>query len=502
MECRKVLNIIKNTVGAFLIKYWYFILICFILLLSAAFRIEVYFLDRQFWPDEAALAANVVDNNGFLWAFLPLNYFQIAPPLFLILTKIITSFFGASEMAFRFLPFLASLISIPVFYMLSKKFLNTKHAIIFANFLYAINFALIRYSSEFKQYSADILIFMLVLLWLSKLDVKDLTIQSILVLNIVFSLLFFISQPTVFLLFGLIAFTLLKNIKNYKFCLIGILPLAAVILYKIQMPSNVTAYMQQYWADGFISFCTIRQFLTENLNFFFYGIKCLKFLIPFIFIGFLIFLYKTYKMDAKVNKIFIFSLFGVVLASALHLYPALNRMILFLFPFVIIFISSVFDFKMKNVHFGKALTIFIIVFSLLFFILFDAKIICKNRNNIILDCCRGRDLAIILKENFNKDDILIISKFNECFYRYYAFLLNINIDNVIILNPPENRKFVEFLTAQMKIKLNLMIRITGYLFHVILWMLQYQKLFKTLKKPMWSRFYIVCIRHKIPIFIR
>ena len=110
MECRKVLNIIKNTVGAFLIKYWYFILICFILLLSAAFRIEVYFLDRQFWPDEAALAANVVDNNGFLWAFLPLNYFQIAPPLFLILTKIITSFFGASEMAFRFLPFLASLI--------------------------------------------------------------------------------------------------------------------------------------------------------------------------------------------------------------------------------------------------------------------------------------------------------------------------------------------------------------------------------------------------------
>lgn len=153
-------------------------------------------------------------------------------------------------------------------------------------------------------------------------------------------------------------------------------------------------------------------------------------------------------MDAKVNKIFIFSLFGVVLASALHLYPALNRMILFLFPFVIIFISSVFDFKMKNVHFDKALTIFIIVFSLLFFILFDAKIICKNRNNIILDCCRGRDLAIILKENFNKDDILIISKFNECFYRYYAFLLNINIDNVIILNPPENRKFVEFLTAQ------------------------------------------------------
>lgn len=438
-------------------KYWYFILICFILFLAIAFRAEIYFLNRQFWPDEAALAANIVCSKGFLWAFLPLEYFQMAPPLFLISTKIMACIFGLSEQVFRLVPFLVSLISIPVFYILSKKFLNSKRAIIFANFLYCINFALIRYASEFKQYSSDILIFMLVLLWCEKIDTDNLNLRHVLFISVIFSLLFFISQPTVFLLFGLIVYGLLKNIKNYKLCLTGLLPLILVILYKMQMLPDVSSYMQYYWADGFISLGNFWHFLAENLNFFFYEIKCLYFLCPLIFIGFFIVLYRVFVLcgagsqkGLKIGKILVLSMFGLFLAGVLHLYPILNRMILFLFPFIFIFIASVFDFRLKNARLDKLCTAFMAAFIILFLILFGLKIICKNRDDIIIDCCRGRDLTIILKENFKEDDILLVSKFNESFYKYYDALFNIN--DAVILNVPEDKNLINFLKKADKNK--------------------------------------------------
>ena len=83
----------------------------------------------------------------------------MAPPLFLACVKFLISVFGKSDIVFRFLPFLSSILSVFVFYKLSKTFLKSKAAIILANFLFAVNFSLIFYGSEFKQYSTDVLVF-------------------------------------------------------------------------------------------------------------------------------------------------------------------------------------------------------------------------------------------------------------------------------------------------------------------------------------------------------
>ncbi len=162
-----------NVFFDFLKKYWYHILIFAIIICAIVFRVEALRI-RESWWDEAALAYNFVENEGILWTFKPLAHFQMAPPLFLILTKFVTSIFQGTEWSYRIIPFLSSIISIPVFYILSTKFLTQKRAVIFANFLYAVNFALIRWATEFKQYSGDILIFMLVFLWLNNFDKKEL----------------------------------------------------------------------------------------------------------------------------------------------------------------------------------------------------------------------------------------------------------------------------------------------------------------------------------------
>ncbi len=421
-----------NVFFDFLKKYWYHILIFAIIICAIVFRVEALRI-RESWWDEAALAYNFVENEGILWTFKPLAHFQMAPPLFLILTKFVTSIFQGTEWSYRIIPFLSSIISIPVFYILSTKFLTQKRAVIFANFLYAVNFALIRWATEFKQYSGDILIFMLVFLWLNNFDKKELQgLKGGVKLTLIFTILFFISQPTIFLLFGFLAYHFLSNVNNYKttykilfkLCLIPILPLLSVFLYKNSMPGSTDVFMYAWWGDGFITIKYIPHIVKENLNFFFYNIKCLMFLAPLIFAGFFICLFSK----DKIYRFLMLCIFGAIAAGVFRFYPYLHRLILFLFPFFIIFIAKVFDFKIQNKVFDKILSFCLIGFTCIFLVLYSGKIICKNRTSEFDNISKASTVSLILKDQFNnKTDILIYPRYNKIFYIFYKDCLKINI---------------------------------------------------------------------------
>lgn len=422
----------------FIKKYWYLLIISLIFCFSISFRFEAYFLNRQFWYDEAALASNFLEHSGFIWIFQHLNHFQMAPPLFLGTVFLLVSIFGKSDLVFRFLPFFCSILSIFVFYKLSKKFLKTKFSIIFANFLFAANIALILYGIEFKQYSSDILIFMSGLIWISKQNLENITFKDILKYNIVFTILFLASQPAIFLLFGFVLYGIIQNRKNFKIYFIPVFPMLCAILYKVSMPENLSENMREYWQFAFISGENVFNILKENLNFFFLHIKCLGFLTPLIFAGFIIFIFKN---KTKIAHILILSLTGAALASILHFYPLVQRLSLFTFPFVIIFIASCFDFKFPSEKINKIFFSGFIIFIFLFLILFQAKVICKERMDIFSGFIRARDISIILKENFdNKKDILLIPGSNKLYYNYYAGTLKLNIDknNIIVFEDKDD----------------------------------------------------------------
>jgi len=422
-------------------KYWYALTLGFIFAFAVIFRLEAL-IQREAWLDEVYLACNFIENDGFFWVFKPLKLLQMAPPFFLILTKFAADLFQGLDFSYRILPFTASIISIPIFYILSKKFLQTQRAIIFANFLYAINFALIRYASEFKQYSSDVLIFMLLLLWLDREDLSELNLKKVFKFWIVFSVSFFFSQPVIFLLFGFFAYQFLLNINEFKtsykkilkICLIPVLPFIFAIFYKNSVPNYINDFMHLWWQDGFINIKNLFYITYENLNFFFYNIKCLIFLFPLIFSGFFILFFKNFKNKtlkkdySKITGIFLFSLFGVIIASVLKFYPFLNRLILFLFPFFIIFISKNFDFKLSNAKFDKIFTIGLTVFVLIFLVLYSSLLICKNRSEEFRHLSRSKTVSLILKERFDKNtDILIFPRFNRAFYTFYDDAINLDI---------------------------------------------------------------------------
>lgn len=415
-----ILNFFKN--------HWYYILLCSVLVLAVSYRIETYAINRQFWYDEAQLALNYITNSGVLWVFKPLDNLQVAPPLFLTVVKLFTIMFGTSEYVFRLFPFLVSLASVFVFCKLTKRFLKTKHSIIIANVLFAISFQMTRFSSEFKQYGCDSLIFMLALMWLGEINTNKLTLRQVLQYSIVFAILFFLSQPVIFALFGFTLYNVLKNYKNYKIYLIPIIPVFCAFIYKFSMPKFLRDFMDSFWGNeaGFISFNNLPDFLEGNYEFFLQGSSYMAPMLPLLIIG----LYLIFIQNSSINRIFLYAFIGALLASALHFYPFTSKMILFLFPVYFIAIAKCFDFDFQNKLLNKIFKIFLILSAFIVLFLFQGKIICKNRINILQNMCQAREIMTILIEKINpQNDIIFLPSLSENLFKYYSYEQGFNVDD-------------------------------------------------------------------------
>ncbi len=127
-----------------------------LLLLGALLRVRQYLAGRSLWVDEAMLALNIVNRN-FAEMFQPLDYDQGSPIGFLLVEKIFNSILGKNEFALRLFSLLVGLLSLWLFYLLSKR-IATKAGLFTALALFAFNPRLVYYSSEVKQYIADVVV--------------------------------------------------------------------------------------------------------------------------------------------------------------------------------------------------------------------------------------------------------------------------------------------------------------------------------------------------------
>lgn len=417
-------------------KHWYFIIIVFILAVGIVSRFEAYLLNRQLYADEASLVCNFFEHMGFLWVFESLNHWQLAPPLFLIIIKILTICFGTSEYVFRLFPFVASICSVPAFYFLSKRILKSKHSVLLANFLFCTHFVLLQYSVEIKQYSTDILLSMLVLLWLPAIKTDNLDKWQIARYSIIFTLLCFLSQPVMFLLFGFILYNLLQNFRNFKICTIAVMPLVCMLVYKFSMPIELRNFMNHHWnciEYGFLSFKSFKNILIGNYWFFQKNANYMVILYPFALAG----LFVIGVKKSKINRILLLSIFGALLASALKLYPVANRTALYLFPYIFIFIASCFDFEFFNKKINKvfsATIVFTVVFAAIFF---QLKVFSKNRLFYLENISQSRKMISTLQANYKVNEKIIMEPgFKSTLFYYYSNRLNFypETKNIIIMD--------------------------------------------------------------------
>ena len=143
-----------------------------LMILGLALRLTRYLLRFPLWEDEAMLSANFLD-RGYGQLLQPLNYCQVAPPLFLWGQLALTRLLGFNEYALRLLPFLCGLGSLFLFRHVAGRLLQGV-SLVLAVGLFAIAYPMTRYAAEAKPYGCDLLValafFALAIEWLRRPD--------------------------------------------------------------------------------------------------------------------------------------------------------------------------------------------------------------------------------------------------------------------------------------------------------------------------------------------
>lgn len=439
-------------------KKSFFNLFNFLLLIIFAvgifLRAKCYIANPSLWHDECALAWNI-KTKSYFELFGELRFLQVAPPLFLISIK---ALFDAckvgtnvafADMIMVAIPFISSIFSIFVFYFITKEIFEKKITKLFANAFFAINFALINYSYQLKQYSTDVLVVLLVTLAFLKLNPEKLSKKSTIFFALLTFLSIWFSFISVFFILGglLILFAKRKGLNNVS--TIAIVFLISCFLYaKIYVFSTFShnsTGMIGYWGQDFINkdFSNFLALLLENTKYFFAPIKFDIYMLCIIATGFVSSLFLKRK---DFTAYLTLALLTLCISSIFKIYPFLGRVILFLAPFFIIYFVFPLEFVQKDRKIVSTLLIGLIgiVFVLNGFFMTKFALLKTYTKSEI-----PRELMQIINKNIKSTDKIFITQSSNCEYFYYSSFFKRK--NQLEYKQYEN-DFVKYLAELKKLK--------------------------------------------------
>lgn len=324
-----------------------------LILAGLILRLRQYLTGRSLWADEAMLALNIVGRD-MIRLFTPLDYDQGAPLGFLFVEKVFNLLLGRNEYALRLFPLLLGISAMLLFYLLLKRLVHSRAGILVALALFVFNPRLIYYSSEVKQYILDVFVTIILLLAAAPLLEDDqASRKNFMQAALAGFLALWFSHPALFVLAG-IGFTLViiyfrhRDKAEWRYVLgMGVLWMATIgFLYFIILKDlQQNAYMQEYWRAGFMPFppwsdpSWFISILHENIG--------LQFGIPnaqYVALGLIVAGWLYLWMRQRNFAIAVALILSMTLiASALQLYPVLERMILFTIPIGSILVGKSID---------------------------------------------------------------------------------------------------------------------------------------------------------------
>jgi hypothetical protein len=334
-----------------------------------------YLGNRNLWLDEAMLAINFFERD-FAGLLEPLVYDQVAPILFLWIEKALFEILPGPEYALRLFPLVLFWVSIFLFSKILPKFISERNFIYVGLLLFVINFNLIYYASEVKQYMGDVFSVLLIL-FLTLLDKPNAT--KIKYLTVIGPLLLFLSHITPFVLAGVFLYFLfsVNNSKEKK--LFVILFIVWAIGFGFYYATFVyghpaKSFMLTFWENslGFMP-------LTWEFDklYFFFGQKFIlvtRYMLGLDAIGKYIFLviislgiYAFFvNKNEKVLLLLLLPLFIHLLFSGLKMYPLEARLFLYSIPVWILLMVKGLEYlqdliSLKNVRLSKFVVLLPIV---------------------------------------------------------------------------------------------------------------------------------------------
>lgn len=238
--------------------------------LGVLLRCLNYFPHSSMHFDELTSALNIRDRSFYQLATESLDYNQVAPVGFLWLEKLATSLMGVNDLAYRFFPFLFSLLSLLIFYSLSKQFLKGI-SLLGALLLFAASISAINHAGEAKQYSGEIAISVFLVWSALQLLKGPLQPATIWLIGLGGFLFILCSLPSVLMaplvLSGVLIAVLKRKTELPLKQLIavaipwGLACLLLIIYAKFVIAAEVQQAMSGYWSVGFASLNSLGDFI-------------------------------------------------------------------------------------------------------------------------------------------------------------------------------------------------------------------------------------------------
>lgn len=432
-------------------------MIILVMLTGIALRVLFYSYGRPFWNDESAMALNLV-NRSFLGLFAPLDYSQLTPPLYSVFCKFFSLFIHKEEFAFRLSALVCSIAALPVFYLLSQKLLKNKISVIFANAVFALNYHIIYYAQELKQYSCDVLLFLAVLLSYFYIDVEK--PLRLIMLSVFYAVCMWFSYTALFAMFVVFALLIVETLKNKNlksrafvksrlkmfFSLFTLSAVSFGALYMLVKRFASDTVLHDFWADGFVSrnLSNLPKLVYNNMIFFFPDLNAKILLVVLFAAGFVfllknlrrfVFLKSSEKILSTQKALSFMLLMSMALAfflSYFNIYPMYLRTALYLFGAVVLIMASSFEYGFFKKKSGVVISCLITICLVFTSLKTDyVQIIQKHyyRETTL-------DLLEAFKKNSQPQDKLIVPSLSSINYEYYGRFADIESKRVYYMRYP------------------------------------------------------------------
>ena len=412
------------------------LLVILIMLFGCFLRLKGYIANPSMWHDECNLALSVFDYGLFDFFFKKLEYLQVAPPLFMFFTKVLTVFFGYGEHVFRFIPLAAGCASVVLFYFVSGYYLKTKTSRLLALFFFSINTLLIYYSNEFKQYSTDVFCSLLVIYLFNRFDISKLSYKKAIAAGVLYSVIIWMSFVSgIVVLAGYVS--ALITTKYYKKVSVSAVPVLILCLLCVKLflfASYTGTTMARAWSEEFVSrnFSNLLYLFVMSLKYFFEPVRNLLFLTIFFIWGLVLALKKR---ESRFYILYL-TIIMLVIFSWLRLYPTRYLRVLFLFPVYAIILFKPFELFSINRKFVSLLLLFMIILTFTPQVLLTGKYI-KTKNHNKRD--PAREFSRYVYEKIKLEDKIFLNIASNTEFEYYKHFYPVK-NKVLKESPVENLK--------------------------------------------------------------
>jgi hypothetical protein len=319
-----------------------------LIFIGISFRLILFFQNRNLIIDEANIVRNIYERD-FMGLLKPLSYQQYAPPLFLWMEELWSLLLGYSEQAMRLTALLCGVSALFVYRKVLLKILPLYSSLLPLG-LFCFAPIVVKYATEVKQYIPDAFVAIsLVYMALVLPQWSTTRLRFVALWILVGSIAIWASQPSVFILasVGLYYFVQCLIHKKWTYIpallLIGTIWLSQFFIYywfilRQQINSD---YLQNYHQNYFL-FLMPQSYSEWQHN----GLRLVEiinnsvgyYLVPF-YLGTILILVGFFSLLRKSMSLCLLLVGPIaltLLAAALHQFSLIERVCIFILPFMMI----------------------------------------------------------------------------------------------------------------------------------------------------------------------